>query len=102
VGALYRRRRNLLTDIFPRCPGVRISGDDAGLHFLMAVPSLPERALVMRAAAAGVKVRGLSEYAFKAQVPPSTLVLGYAGLDDETILKASGRLIEAWALEPGR
>jgi GntR family transcriptional regulator/MocR family aminotransferase len=99
VGALYRRRRNLMADIFSRYSGVRISGDDAGLHFLMAVPSLPERTLVDRAAAAGVKERGLSEYAFEAQVSPSTLVLGYAGLSEEGLLKASALLIDAWALD---
>ena len=100
VGALYRRRRNLLIDLFSRCRGVRLAGDDAGLHFLMTVDALPERALVERAAAALVRVRGLSEYAFEAQVPPSTLVLGYAGLGEEDIRRASQLLMEAWALEP--
>ena len=101
VGALYRRRRNLITGLFSRCRGVRLAGDDAGLHFLMTVGHLPERALVERAAAAGVRVRGLSEYAFAAREPPSTLVLGYAGLDEEDIRKASQRLMEAWGLNPG-
>jgi GntR family transcriptional regulator/MocR family aminotransferase len=99
VGGLYRRRRNLLIELFSPCPGVRISGDDAGLHFLMAVDALPEEALIARAAAAGVKVRGLSEYACKAQTPPSTLVIGYAGLSEEDIRRASALLIEAWGLE---
>mgnify|MGYP001019040833 CR=1 FL=1 len=99
VGGLYRNRRNLLIKLFSRCSEVRLSGDDAGLHFLMTVDSLPEEALIARAAKAGVKVRGLSEYAFKAQVSPSTLVIGYAGLDEESIREAAELLFSAWALE---
>lgn len=98
VGGLYRKRRNLLMELFSPYPAVRISGDDAGLHFLMAVDTLPEKALIARAAAAGVKVRGLSEYAVNAQVPPSTLVIGYAGLSEEDIRQASALLIKAWDL----
>lgn len=98
VGGLYRRRRNLLIERFSPYPAVRLSGDDAGLHFLMAMEALPERELVARAALAGVKVRGLSEYAHHAQVPPSTLVIGYAGLSEEDIRRASALLIEAWDL----
>lgn len=98
VGGLYRRRRNLLIELFSPYPSVRLSGDDAGLHFLMAVDALPESELVARATAAGVKVRGLSEYAHRAQVPPSTLVIGYAGLSEEDIRRASALLIEAWGL----
>ena len=102
VGSLYRRRRNLLIELFSPCPGVRLSGDDAGLHFLMTVDALPESVLIARAAAAGVKVRGLSEYTCKAQVPPSTLVIGYAGLSEEDIRQASALLIEAWGLDASK
>ena len=102
VGGLYRKRRNLLIELFSPYPQVRLSGDDAGLHFLMAVNSLPERALVTRAAAAGVKVRGLSEYAYGARVSPSTLVIGYAGLGEEDIRQAAALLVGAWDLEPHR
>jgi GntR family transcriptional regulator / MocR family aminotransferase len=102
VGSLYRRRRNLLIDLFSPYPNVHLLGDDAGLHFLMTVDSLPEKALVSKASVAGVKVQGLSEYAFEAQVPPSTLVIGYAGLGEEDIQKASALLVQAWGLGPRR
>ena len=53
VGGVYRRRRNCLIECFAQCPGVRLSGDDAGLHCLMTVDDLSERSLIERAAAGG-------------------------------------------------
>jgi GntR family transcriptional regulator/MocR family aminotransferase len=100
VGSVYRKRRNLLIECFAHCPGVRLSGDDAWLHCLMTVDSLSEQALIARAAARGVKVRGLSEYAQEAVVPPSTLVVGYAGLNEDQIREAAAILHSAWALNP--
>ncbi len=98
VGGVYRRRRNLFIELFSPYPRVRLSGDDAGLHFLMTVGGLSERALIERAAAAGVRVRGLSEYAERAQVPPGTLVMGYAGLPEDALREAATLLIAAWNL----
>jgi GntR family transcriptional regulator/MocR family aminotransferase len=98
VGGLYRRRRNLMLSLFSPYPGVHFSGDDAGLHLLLTVDSMPERVLVEKARAALVRVRGLSEYAHHAQVPPGTLVMGYAGLDEAALKEAAAALIAAWGL----
>lgn len=98
VGGVYRRRRNCLIECFARCLGVRLSGDDAGLHCLMTVGALSERALIERAAENGVKVRGLSEYAHEAATKPGTLVVGYAGLEEDQIREAAAILRDVWAL----
>ena len=84
--------------LFSPFPNVRFSGDDAGLHLLLTVDSMPERALVEKARAALVRVRGLSEYAYLAQVPPGTLVMGYAGLEEAALKEAAGALLMAWGL----
>lgn len=93
----YRRRLSHLTavlkDAFPDCA---ISGDGAGLHFLFTLPRLSEDRLVRRAAQVGVEVHGLSEYCRAAAPLPSTLVLGFAGLDDRSADRAVERLRTAW------
>jgi GntR family transcriptional regulator/MocR family aminotransferase len=98
VGGLYRKRRNLLCDLFLRFPQIRFSGDDAGLHFLMTVDGLCERALIERAESVGVGVHGLSEYAVLQPVQPSTLVIGYAGLNEQDIREAAALLLRAWEI----
>ncbi len=102
VGGVYRRRRDLLCELFSDLPGVRYSGDDAGLHFLLTVDHLPEGELVARAARFGVRVHGLSEYAVRAKVAPSTLVIGYAGLSEQDIRSAAGLVMDAWGLRPAK
>ena len=83
---LYRRRMaqvtGLLTDAFP---DGRVSGTEAGLHFLFTLPRLPEKELIERAEEAGVEVRGLSAYCRGNCPLDSTLVLGFAGLDEKSL-----------------
>lgn len=94
---LYRRKQQALTEALVRAlPGARVSGSQAGLHFLLTVPGRSEEALVRAAAAAGIRVRGLSEYARAAAVPPATVVLGFAGLRQEEIAAAAAALAAAW------
>jgi GntR family transcriptional regulator/MocR family aminotransferase len=52
VGGLYRKRRNLLMELISPYPAVRITGDDAGLHFLIGGHPARKGAIA-RAAAAG-------------------------------------------------
>lgn len=93
----YRRRLSYLTTAlkaaFPDCT---ISGDGAGLHFLFTFPHFSEAELTARAAGVGVEVHGLSEYCRAAVPPPSTLVLGFAGLDEPAVDRAVERLKSAW------
>lgn len=96
VGNLYRRRCAALTEALGKIPGASISGEGAGLHFLFTLPRLSETELVARAAEVGVGVHGLSEYCRGDCPMPSTLVLGYAGMEEADLLAAAARLREAW------
>jgi len=93
---LYRKKRALLTAALAAIPGARISGDQAGLHFPLTLPSLSEGELVERAAAQGVRVHPLSQYCHQVPPLPSTLVLGYAGLSEEELAQAAALLQKAW------
>jgi len=100
----YKERRDLLAAAVAGGKlnkFVDIIGSGAGLHLLMRVHNgMDEAQLVANAKAAGVRVYGLSEYySFPAQnIPPSTLVIGYSGLNSADIAAAVERLEKAWIL----
>lgn len=94
---LYRRRLAQVTGLLAETfPDASVSGTDAGLHFLFTLPRFSERELRQRAEEAGVQVHGLSSYCRGECPMGSTLVLGFAGLDDETAKRAVERLKKAW------
>jgi len=94
---LYGRRRtmvgNLLSEAFP---DGSVAGAEAGLHFLFSLPRFSELELTKKAAVEGVEVHGLSEYCKGGTPMDSTLVLGFAGLDEEAAKGAVERLKRAW------
>ncbi len=102
VGNLYKQRKEFLIDALSRQPfgkQMKITGDNAGLHFLLQVRNgMSERELIESAKEAGVKVHGLSEYdkTGLSGRPNSTLVLGYAGLSKEELAEAADLLGKAW------
>ena len=97
MNSLYRRRLALVTQALRAAfPDGVISGAGAGLHFLFTLPRLSEAELRTRAAAQGVGVHGLSEYCRGPCPQSSTLVLGFAGLDDGAAEGAVARLKAAW------
>ncbi|MDO4330133.1 MAG: PLP-dependent aminotransferase family protein [Lachnospiraceae bacterium] len=78
-----------------------IAGEHAGLHVLLTHrKGMREQELEQKAAAAGVKVYGLSRYFIHPEHNqyPSTVVLGYANLTEEEIREGCRRLKEAWEL----
>lgn len=96
----YRRRRDLLAAGLKGAlgPNLTLFGAHTGLH-LVACPGLPlsEQELKGRAAAAGVRLSGLSEYG----QPPGwikgpALVLGYGRIEGEQIPGAVDCLRRAW------
>lgn len=93
---LYRRKQSALLAGLSRIPGVQISGSQAGLHFLLTLPGRSEAWLVRRAAEQQIRIRGLSSYSHGAKCPESTVVLGFAGLKEDEIQKASALLAEVW------
>ena len=96
TGNLYRRKCALLTQALSAIPGAAISGEDAGLHFLLTLPRYSEGELVERAAAQSVRVHPLSRYCHAVPPLPSTVVLGFAGLTGEELSGAAERLRAAW------
>ena len=98
AGNAYAARLKVLLALLHDIPGSSVSGQQAGLHFLLTVPQLSEQELIQRAANAGIRLHGLSEYCRKEKAPPSTLVLGFAGLKDGELEEAVRSLREAWGL----
>ena len=100
VGKRYADRRAALLEALGEIPGLRVSGADGGVHFLVSLPRHSEAELLHRAAEAGLPLRGLSEFCRETAPRPSTLVLGYGGLPTEAVAETVGRLAAAWAEPP--
>lgn len=96
TGNLYRKKCALFTEALSEIPGVTISGADAGLHFLVTLPRFSETELVERAAARSVGIHPLSRYCHAVEPWSSTVVLGFAGLTEEELVRAADLLKEAW------
>ena len=76
--------------------GVTLSGQQAGLHFLLTLPRFPESELVNRAAAQGIRVHPLSRYCHSVPPLPSTVVVGFAGLSEPELEQAAKLLKTAY------
>lgn len=96
VGNLYRRKCAVFTEALSAIPGVTLSGQEAGLHFLLTLPRLSEEELVARAAEQSVRLFPLSRYCHSAAPRPSTVVLGFAGLTEQELAEAAALLARAW------
>ncbi len=86
---LYRRKCAVFFQALSRIGGAALSGQQAGLHFLLTLPTLSETELVERAAKQGVRVYPLSRYCHSAAPLPSTVVIGFAGLTEEELEQAA-------------
>jgi GntR family transcriptional regulator / MocR family aminotransferase len=97
---IYKRKREVLVWELAAFKGtVDVLGADAGLHLLLRVNNgMSEEELVEMAKNIGVGVYGISKYYYdKSSLDEvSTVLLGYAGMDDEDIRKAIGRLLRSW------
>jgi len=93
----YRRRRDRLIAALGRhVPGVRLTGIAAGLHAVVELPrGTPEDQVVARAAARGVAVEGLADYALRDHTRGPALVIGYATPPDHAYTTALARLTAA-------
>lgn len=96
----YRSRMQTLTAALNQYLGadtLQFSGQHTGLHLLMTHKgNLSEAELLHRAANAGVKLSGLSEYCFRVAPAPSTLVLGYGALNPAQIQPLAQLLCRIW------
>jgi len=93
----YRRRRDLLIAALARhAPDVRLTGIAAGLHAVVELPrGTPEGQVIARAAARGVAVEGLGDYALRDHARGPALVIGYATPPDHAYTTALARLTAA-------
>ena len=96
VGNLYRRKCARFTQALSEIKGVTLSGQQAGLHFLLTLPGFTEEELVARAAAQSVRVYPLSRFCHSVSPLPSTVVVGFAGLTEEDLMETARLLKEAY------
>lgn len=96
--ALYKSRHDaLLNGLRPLAKRCRISGENAGVHFLLTFQNRREEELIQEALSHNIKVYGLSEYYIDS--PPkdqATILLGYANMTEENLQKAAGILNRIW------
>ncbi|VVE48827.1 HTH-type transcriptional regulatory protein GabR [Pandoraea pneumonica] len=89
--SVYLRRRNLMLDTLRaqlRVP-CRVTGEHAGFHFVLWLPSrVDERQTVAILRAQGVFVEGLGEFSRAQRMVPG-LVLGYAAFDDARVVEVA-------------
>ena len=89
----YRQKRDQVIEEFMQGPlagRVKITGQDAGLHFLAQLQTqLPDHELQRRAAERGLRLAMLSDYYHqKQEARQHTLVVNYSGLDMQHLPKA--------------
>ena len=95
----YRELRDRLLAALNESPlkgRMTISGEDAGLHFLMKVDTrLSDDEICMRAQKKGIRMNALSHYADAAAKSSShTFLICYASLPDDRLREAVDRLAE--------
>lgn len=100
---LYRARKDMLTEQIRKQLGnqIELIGENAGLHLLLKMNgTMKEKVLIDRAAKAGVKLYGLSEYYIQPveNMPEDIVILGYANFSLDQIVDAVSILKEAWLL----
>ena len=110
----YRNQRDFLLKhirTHPLASGIKITGEHAGLHFLLHVPTASsDEEIVERADRAGIRISALSQYDFPPGEDPGcsaeaehsgrdpvnhTLVVNYSGISTEVIPEAVDRLIRS-------
>lgn len=90
---IYSKKRQIVVDLLKKRNDIKISGADAGLHMVLEYPnSYTEKEIVEKAKLKGVRIYGLSSYGSKRKKP--SIILGFATLDTEEIIKGINLLLE--------
>jgi GntR family transcriptional regulator/MocR family aminotransferase len=93
VRQIYRQRRDrLVASLARRLPNRRVEGAAAGLHVVVRLPGVDDRAVARAAAERGIGVRALSEMSLLERAEPG-LILGYGRLSAERIDEAVAELV---------
>ena len=99
AGSAYQKRCQKLCELLLEIPGASITGQDAGLHFLLSIAGRQEQELINSASRAGIPLRGLHEFSARGGLPQA-LVMGFAGLKDRELDDAVAALRGAWRISP--
>lgn len=93
---VYREKHQLVLEALNGLKGkYLISGDHAGLHFVVtAKGNTSEEELLERAKLAGIHLYGMSENYIEKKEKKSSVLVGYGGLKDSELLDATKRLVE--------
>lgn len=96
--ALYKNRHDMLMNCLKeRFGSLRVSGENAGVHLLLHFGNKNEQELIQKAADAGVRVYGLSEYYVgEGARKEAVILLGYANMGGQKIKEAVELLKDAW------
>ncbi len=100
AGNLYRQKQSLFRSILSRAPALRVSGAEAGLHFLVTVEGKSEKELKLAAEKEGIGVYGLSDFRYTESADDlkrGTLVIGFAGLSSEQTESVAETLCRIWS-----
>ncbi|MBB5372910.1 MocR-like pyridoxine biosynthesis transcription factor PdxR [Acidocella aromatica] len=93
---LYSRRRQALLEAIRAEFGetLPVMGDNAGLHLILGLPGLEDKAIAQASVEAGIATRPLSGYYHSPGAAQSGLLLGYACVKEEAIAPAFATLAE--------
>ncbi|MBQ4382211.1 MAG: PLP-dependent aminotransferase family protein [Oscillospiraceae bacterium] len=92
---LYARRRARLLAALGDIPGIEVSGDGGGMHFLIMSRERTEPELLESALEQGLDLAGLSRYCHRYEPEGGCLVLGYGGVEEAQLSDACERLRRA-------
>lgn len=95
---IYRIKHDfLLEELKPLQKRFRVTGENAGLHFLLSArDDSTEAELVRQAAEQGVRVYGLSDYMVRKEERGAALLLGFGGMTREQLAEGAERLRRSW------
>ncbi len=81
---LYRKRGEMVKQtLLNAFPGSFVTGDGAGLHFILHLPDVSEDKLMQEAARSGIILHPVNAYREHSSGLSPELVIGFAGLDEE-------------------
>ena len=96
---IYRKKHDKVIQTFSTYyPEVQITGEEAGMHLLIHVPSeVTEHELVQRAKSQGILISSLSTYLFEEnERNQATFLVGFGGIPFEQIDEAIHALMAAF------
>lgn len=101
VRNLYKVKHDCLIEKLQKSKlmkNIIIRSNNAGMHFLLQYKGkLDEKEMIEKAAKKGIKLSGLSEfYGEKKNIPPSTVVIGFAKIDENKVAELVKKLEKAW------